>query len=188
MSERSWARACSHLQSEPFLLRMETTGTNSQNWRRESLLRFALKRQTAHPPAHFPPSPDCRQTVWWAERSQFELPGDFPGQIEKVQASTPSKTKKGPSLCARSLVGKLLLLGPQLLLRRRGSIPFTETFPAAPIASLNEARSQVVATAVAAATRRSSFASSHASYVACSSGTRSRGLSLAELGALTSTS
>jgi hypothetical protein len=71
------------------------------------------------------------------------------GKPEKGQAlNTQRKTKKGPSLCARSLMGKLL--GRQLLRLRRGSVPFTETFPAPAIAALDKARSQVVATAVAA--------------------------------------
>ena len=53
-------------------------------------------------------------------------------------------------MCARSLIGKLLLLGLQLLRPCSGSVPFTETFPAPAIAALDKARSQVVATAVAA--------------------------------------
>ena len=50
MSERSWAGAVSKLQSEPFLLRMETTGTNSQNWPVKKA--FSGSHPNAKPPIH----------------------------------------------------------------------------------------------------------------------------------------
>ncbi len=88
-----------------------------------------------------------------AERSHFELPGDFcssPGTDGVGTQRNNEKTDRALSGAVSDLmVVQLLFCGCALPARRR-SVAFAETLATPPIASLDEARSQIIASTVAA--------------------------------------
>ena|SRR5208337_230288 len=99
------------------------------------------------------PAENAKNADCLAERSRFELSGDFLGGPEQALHHDVAPNEKGTELLTRPIPRRtlwLLLLDRRLLLPSCRPIPFTEALPAPAIASLDEARSKVVTPAVAA--------------------------------------
>ena len=101
------------------------------------------RRRAAHKRPIFEiPAENAGIADWVAERSHFELAGDFVRRLRNNDClKNSARQKKGPSVRALdpSLRLSALLLGFDLLVAGRGPVAFAEALPAPPIAALDEA-------------------------------------------------